>query len=77
MAFRNELFDHYRAYDAHSSSDGAAYQTLTGLLAALGLAAALATVSRPRPWINRDQWHNRADQKTTETGHRKSPNRNA
>ena len=69
LAFRNELFDHYRAYDAHSSSDGAAYQTLTGLLAALGLTAALATTRRPRPWINNDQRHNQADQKTTETDH--------
>ena len=41
-AFRSELFDHYRAYDAHSSSDGAAYQTLSGLFAVLGLAAVLA-----------------------------------
>jgi hypothetical protein len=54
LTFRRELFDHYRTYDAHSSSDGAAYQTLTGLLAALGLTAALATASRPRGPIGPD-----------------------
>ena len=43
-AFRSELFDHYRPYDAHSSSDGAAYQTLSGLFAALGFVAVLSPI---------------------------------
>jgi hypothetical protein len=42
-AFRRTLFATYAPFDAHSSSDGAAYQTITGAFVALGLAASLAT----------------------------------
>jgi hypothetical protein len=64
LAFRETLFDHYRSYDAHSSSDGSAYQTLTGLLAALGLASTLAMTQQPGQWLNTDRWNHRPDQKT-------------
>ncbi|MBM4435921.1 MAG: glycosyltransferase family 39 protein [Actinobacteria bacterium] len=39
--FRFQLFARFRPLDVHSGSDGAAYQTLTGALAALGFAASL------------------------------------
>ena len=64
LTFREALFDHYRPYDAHSSSDGAAYQTLTGLLAALGLAAALTMPRQPEQWLNRGRWNHHEEQTT-------------
>ena len=42
LAFRHTLFETYAPFDAHSSSDGAAYQTITGVFVALGLAAAIS-----------------------------------
>jgi len=42
LDFRRELFDWYRPFDLHSDSTGAAYQTLTGALAAMGMALLLA-----------------------------------
>ncbi len=41
--FRDRLFDAYRPFDNHSVQDGAAYATLTGALAALGLATVVVS----------------------------------
>ena len=47
LGFRRELFDWYRPFDLHSDSTGAAYQTLTGAVAAMGMALLLAAGSQP------------------------------
>lgn len=44
--FRNGLFSNYRPFDAHSMSDGAAYQTISGLSVALGFLVLLAPSRR-------------------------------
>jgi hypothetical protein len=48
LAFRGELFAAYAPHDAHSNSDGAAYQTLSGALVALGLSAGLVARGQSR-----------------------------
>ena len=47
LGFRRELFDWYRPFDLHSDSAGAAYQTLTGAVAAMGMALLLAAGAQP------------------------------
>ena len=46
--FRRELFAWYAPFDLHGDSAGAAYQTLTGALAAMGMALLLAADVRPK-----------------------------
>ncbi len=48
-AFRHGLFDNYRPFDVHSGSDGAAYQTLSGVAVALGFLALLSSQFRSLP----------------------------
>ncbi len=45
-AFRHGLFDNYRPFDVHSGSDGAAYQTLSGVVVAIGFLALLSSQFR-------------------------------
>jgi hypothetical protein len=52
LGFRRELFDWYGPFDLHSDSAGAAYQTLTGAFAAMGMAVLLAAGSQPA--VSRD-----------------------
>lgn len=47
LGFRRELFAWYAPFDLHSDSAGAAYQTLTGAVAAMGMALLLAAGPRP------------------------------
>ncbi|MCY4112990.1 MAG: hypothetical protein OXG33_03485 [Chloroflexi bacterium] len=47
LGFRRELFDWYRPFDLHSDSAGAAYQTLTGAVAAMGMVLLLAAGAQP------------------------------
>ena len=47
-SFRRELFDWYAPFDLHGDSAGAAYQTLTGALAAMGMALLVAADLRPK-----------------------------
>ncbi len=48
LSFRRELFAWYAPFDLHGDSAGAAYQTLTGALAAMGMALLLAADLRPK-----------------------------
>ena len=48
VGFRRELFAWYAPFDLHGDSAGAAYQTLSGALAAMGMALLLAADLRPK-----------------------------